>query len=213
MDISHVRLPALRAAAVALALLGTLPASPAVAGGRQAEGAIRDAVDVAVRERAATLINNIRARLDACGDKGMLAIADAGRPAPEIPERPALTWNDRLADAALGHSRAMASQSFFDHVDPQGRTVGGRVDRVGYRWRVVGENLAAGHADIDEAVRGWLLSTGHCEVMIDARFTEFGLARVNPTNPGDPYGSYWTLVVAQPRGGPSLQNPPAMAMR
>ena len=167
----------------------------------------------AVRARAAALINNIRARLDACGDRGMLAVSNPGAEPPQVPVRPSLTWNDTLAEAALRHAESMARDAYFDHVDTQGRTVGARVTRVGYRWRVVGENLAAGHADIDEAVRGWLLSTGHCEVMIDERFTEFGLARVEAGNPSDPYGSYWALVVARPKQGPTLDNPPAMAMR
>ncbi|MEZ5657330.1 MAG: CAP domain-containing protein [Burkholderiaceae bacterium] len=196
----------------AAAMASALISPHAQAGGQAASGGISASEVRAVRERAAQLINNIRAKLDACGDKGMLAVSNGASQA-EIPVRPALTWNDQLADVALRHSRAMAEQAFFDHVDPQGRTVGKRVSRVGYGWRVVGENLAAGHATIDEAVRGWLLSTGHCEVMIDGRFTEFGLARVDPMNPGDPYGSYWTLVVARPKQGPTLQNPPAMAMR
>jgi hypothetical protein len=176
-------------------------------------GAISADESQAVRARAAALINNIRARLDACGERGMLAVSHGAGEAPPVPVRPSLTWNDHLAEAARRHAESMARDAYFDHVDGQGRTVGSRVTRVGYRWRVVGENLAAGHADIDEAVRGWLLSTGHCEVMIDERFTEFGLARVDSGNPADPYGSYWTLVVARPKQGPTLDNPPAMAMR
>ncbi len=162
--------------------------------------------------RAGELINNIRHRLDACGNKGMLAVtgeqpdsATASHPASRrnepvrtIPERPRLRYNPKLEQAAAAHARAMATQGFFDHVDPQGRTVGRRVTRTGYQWQRVGENLAAGHRSIDEAVQGWLLSTSHCEVMLDARFTEFGLAREISPYPGDLYGYYWALVVATP---------------
>ena len=93
----------------------------------------------------------------------------------------------------------MAEQNFFDHTDPNGRTVGSRATESGYRWRVVGENLAAGQESLGEAMRGWLLSTGHCANLIDERFTEFGIARVNSTNPADMYGTYWVLVMGRPK--------------
>ncbi|MEZ5739859.1 MAG: CAP domain-containing protein [Burkholderiaceae bacterium] len=184
-------------AVAATAMAGALP--PGIA---NAQSAVSPAPVMSVaesRQTAADLINNIRQRLDACGEQGMLALRPAAGPAPRIPPRPALVWNDALAQAAAQHAKAMADQHFFDHVDPQGRTVGRRVSTTGYRWQVVGENLAAGHETIAEAVRGWLLSSGHCEVMIDARFTEFGIARVGSREPGDPYGNYWALVVAQPK--------------
>lgn len=164
------------------------------------------------RQHAASLINNIRDRLDACGDRGMLALPSEVAPGKQAARqpgeaagatrtmaRPPLNWNPLLDVAASNHARAMARDRFFDHVDPQGRTVGQRVRQAGYRWRVVGENLAAGQRSVDEAVQGWLLSDSHCRILLDARFTEFGLARVNAASPLDPYGSYWALVVAQPR--------------
>lgn len=161
-------------------------------------------------ERTARLLNNIRARLDACGESGMLAqhqqattvVQEASRASSQPDNqtgRPPLQWNSRLANAAERHARAMAEQQFFDHRDPKGHTVGHRVSVTGYRWQQVGENLAAGHETVEDAVRGWLLSTTHCEVMIDATFTEFGIARMPSTNPADPYQTYWALVVAQPR--------------
>jgi uncharacterized protein YkwD len=104
-----------------------------------------------------------------------------------------------LATVAQQHAKAMAEQNFFDHIDPQGRSVGQRASESGYRWRVVGENLAAGHDSIGDAVRGWLLSTGHCKNLIDDRFTEFGIARVHSSNPLDPYGSYWVMVAGRPQ--------------
>mgnify|MGYP001766169366 CR=1 FL=1 len=47
----------------------------------------------------------------------------------------------------------MADQGFFDHVGPDGRRAAQRADAAGYRWSVIGENLAAGHATLD-AVSG-----------------------------------------------------------
>lgn len=149
---------------------------------------------------AAEMINNIRRKLDACGEEGMLADPGTQKVSTTANKnRPPVVWNDTLATVAAGHARAMAEQNFFDHVDPNGRTVGHRATESGYRWRVVGENLAAGHESIGEAMRGWLLSSGHCRNLIDDRFTEFGVAKVASRNPLDPYGTYWVLVMGKPR--------------
>lgn len=177
------------AAGLALAVSAGLVPAPAHAQER----------DVA---EAAALINNIRAKLDACGDEGMLSDAGMQRVAlnPNPGQnRPPVTFNPRLATIAARHAKAMAELNFFDHVDPQGKTVGARATEGGYRWKVVGENLAAGQDSIGEAVRGWLLSTGHCKNLIDGRFTEFGLAKAQSTNPMDPYGVYWVLVMGKPQ--------------
>ena len=159
---------------------------------------------------AATLINNIRAKLDSCDSAGMLgASASAAAKATPVSttrrsdpaSRPALIWNSQLAQAALRHSGAMAKDFFFDHHDLQGKAVNHRVVDTGYRFRVVGENIAAGQASLEEAIRDWLLSAGHCVNMIDERFTEFGIGKVVSSRSDDPYGVYWTLVLGQPRDG------------
>lgn len=160
---------------------------------------VAHAIDDATIVRAAELINAVRDRLAQCDDEGLLDLAGTQRVSADVPNRPALAWNPVLARTADRHSHAMATAGFFDHVDPQGRTVGARARAVGYRYRVVGENLAAGHPSIDEAVQGWLLSPSHCRNLIDPRFTEFGLARVRSTDPNDRYGEYWTLVLGQPQ--------------
>jgi uncharacterized protein YkwD len=162
--------------------------------------------------QAAVLINNIRSKLDTCDAGGMLGasanqansatltqVSTSKRSDPS--KRPALIWNPQLAQAALSHSKAMAKELFFDHNDMQGRAVNHRVIDQGYRFRVVGENIAAGQASLEEAIRDWLLSAGHCVNMIDERFTEFGIAKVASTRQDDPYGVYWTLVLGQPRDG------------
>lgn len=160
--------------------------------------------DEALIQRTADLINTIRNRLDACDDQGMLAASPVADRATPAPSRPRLAWNPLLAETARRHSASMASEHYFDHVDRQGRTVGARARAAGYRYRVVGENLAAGHVSIDEAVGGWLLSPSHCRNLIDARFTEFGIAQVPSSDPTDPYRTYWTLVLGLPQTAQQL---------
>jgi uncharacterized protein YkwD len=185
-----------------------------IMGGVQTTSALASTEEHAAQ--AAVLINNIRSKLDTCDAGGMLgASASNSNPASnsatltqvstskrsDPSKRPALIWNPQLAQAALSHSKAMAKELFFDHNDMQGRAVNHRVVDQGYRFRVVGENIAAGQASLEEAIRDWLLSAGHCVNMIDERFTEFGIAKVASTRQDDPYGVYWTLVLGQPRDG------------
>jgi uncharacterized protein YkwD len=184
------RAPARRAAAAAAALLA-VAAGP----GR--------ASDDALGARADAVLNAARARVADCDARPttVATVATVATTAPGAPtvERPRLRWNPLLAQAAARHAGAMARTRLFDHVGPDGSTVRERVSATGYRWQLVGENLAAGHARLEDAVNGWLESRSHCAALLDPRFTEFGLARIESDSPGDAYGVYWTLVLGRPR--------------
>lgn len=169
--------------------------------------------EAALVARATQLLTLVRDRLPGCAvpraaaPRALPVAWTPTEPSPEpssvagpAPLRPALRWQPRLAAAAEGHTRAMARLDFFDHVDPSGRTVAHRVQATGYAWRVVGETLAAGQASLEEALRDWLASPSHCAALLDARFTEFGLARVAQPQPGAPDAALWTLVLGRPAG-------------
>jgi uncharacterized protein YkwD len=55
---------------------------------------------------------------------------------------PPLRWNAKLAAVARAHSLDMIRKHYFGHVDPQGRTVAGRVTDADIAWQSVGENIA-----------------------------------------------------------------------
>jgi hypothetical protein len=154
--------------------------------------------DAAFRAQADALLNALRQRVADCsGDVQKVASVGSGGPTTEA--RPELRWNPQLAQAAARHAGAMARTRLFDHVGTDGTTVRERVNATGYRWQVIGENLAAGHAALGDALAGWLGSRSHCEAMIDRRFTEFGIARTASESPNDVYGVYWALVLGRPR--------------
>jgi len=171
-------------------------------------GAARaDGTETAFRSRADTLLNSVRQRQPDCGASPRIVPSSARAAASPLPPsdasvspaRPALRWNPRLAQAARRHAGAMARTGRFDSVGPDGTTVRDRVTATGYRWAAIGENLAAGHASLDDALAAWLESPAHCDALLDARFTEYGLARVTPDASDDPLAVYWTLVLARPR--------------
>ena len=62
---------------------------------------------------------------------------------------------------------------------------------AGYSYRAAGENIAAGRSLADPAavVRAWLNSPGHCRVIMNGKYKELGVGRVE--GPGK-YGIYYT---------------------
>ncbi len=115
----------------------------------------------AISRRVLELTNAARAHSRRCG--GTL-----------FPAVQPLSLNGELERAALEHSQDMASHNYMDHTGRDGSSPADRITRTGYKWRLVGENLASGMMTPDEAVAGWLLSPHHCANLMTARFAEMG---------------------------------------
>jgi uncharacterized protein YkwD len=137
-----------------------------------------------VSRRVLQLVNEARSHARRCGGKNFAAVGP-------------VQLSSLLHRAALTHSRDMADRNYFEHVSPAGSTPAQRVTAQGYKWRVTGENLAAGITTPEDAVRGWLDSPHHCENLMDPRFTEMGVAYV--VEPASQLGVYWTQVFGLPR--------------
>ena len=143
-------------------------------------------------------LNALRARVEAC-DR-MSAGLEWGLE-PRSSARPPLRWDPRLQEAAQRQVDAMARTRVLDHIGMDGSTVRERARAAGYGWQTIGENLAAGQQDLDAVLRDWLASDAHCAALMDARFTEFGLARQEARHPFDAFRTYWVLVLGAPEGG------------
>jgi hypothetical protein len=130
------------------------------------------------------LVNAARSQARRCGDRLF------------GPARP-LAWNAELAQAALAHSSDMASHRQFSHRGSDGSEAAQRATRAGYRWRHIGENIAAGQTSPREAVQGWIDSPGHCANLMNPQFSEMGAgyAVSHVRVPGFPY---WTQVFGTP---------------
>jgi len=137
-----------------------------------------------IRERLLMLVNEARSTPRSCGSRHYAAA-------------PPLALSDELSDAALSHSESMARTGSFDHVDDDGHSPADRVRQTHYRARLVGENIAAGMGTAEEALEGWLASPGHCENLMEARFTHVGAAFA--TNLQRDPAVFWTLDLAQAR--------------
>ena len=128
--------------------------------------------------------NSARSVPRACGDRRFAAA-------------PPLAWSDTLAAAALAHSEDMSRRDTLSHAGSDRSNSGDRATRVGYQWRVVGENIASGQGSARLVVESWLTSTEHCATLMDPRFSEMGAAYVmRPNSRGT---IYWAQEFGAPR--------------
>lgn len=138
----------------------------------------------AAGQRVLALVNQARAKARKCGDRTVKAA-------------PPVRWNDTLALVARRHAEDMARHDYFAHAGRDGSTPPRRVERAGYRYRITGENIAAGSTTPGEAVAGWLKSPRHCANLMNPAFTEMGAAYA--IDEGSEMGVYWAQVFGTPR--------------
>jgi uncharacterized protein YkwD len=149
------------------------PFAPAVGVAEQAAG-----------QRVLELVNQARATPRVCGNRKF----NAAR---------LLRWNDRLAAASLAHAEDMARGNYFSHTGRDGSNPAQRVERAGYRYRNIGENIAGGQMKPEDAVAGWIKSPTHCANLMNGAFAEMGVAYA--VNPKSEMGVYWAQAFGTPR--------------
>jgi uncharacterized protein YkwD len=95
---------------------------------------------------------------------------------------PPVHRNERLAHAAVRHSRDMVERGYFAHTGPGGETFIDRLTDAGYmqgaRSWFVGENLVWGSGELStpsSMVRAWMESPAHRDNLLRARFREVGV--------------------------------------
>ncbi|CAA6798521.1 MAG: Transporter [uncultured Sulfurovum sp.] len=142
-------------------------------------------------------INKERSQSRTCGDKGT------------FPAVPALTWNPDLYAAALEHVTDLAYSNTFSH-DGSGTqydlTGNGtpskfyeRIVANGYtNYFSVGENIAGGQRSLDEVMKAWMASPGHCVNIMKSTYTEVGVAIVIKEESN--YQIYWGQNFGSKRG-------------
>lgn len=138
----------------------------------------------AIQALVLALVNQARSQPRPCGERPFAAAGP-------------LRLNAQLSTIAAGHAEDMARHGYFSHTGRDGSQPAERATRGGYAWRSVGENLAAGQMSAEEAVQGWLKSPGHCANLMQAEFTEMGLAYA--VNLQAAAGIYWAQLFGRPR--------------
>jgi len=137
-----------------------------------------------ITERMLTLVNQARAKPRRCGDQTFGSARS-------------LKWNETLENAASRHATDMAENNYFSHIGRDGSTSAQRVTRAGYRYQMIGENIAAGYMSPEQTVAGWLKSPTHCANLMNGMHTEMGVAlAISATST---MGVYWVQLLGTPR--------------
>lgn len=131
-----------------------------------------------------TALNRYRSSGASCGTQGVFGAQES------------LVWNQKLAEAAQAHSDDQYQMNQMSHTGSDGSKPSDRLNRVGYSWMSVRENVASGYfRDVDHLAEAWMKSDGHCANMMASNVTELGIAATRQNNGN----GFWTLKLAHPR--------------
>ena len=102
-----------------------------------------------------------------------------------------------LQAAAQAKANDMAAKGYFAHISPEGLDSWYWFKQAGYSFSYAGENLAADFSDSADVEKAWLASPTHRANLMNAHFTEIGIATAEGTYEGHP-----TTFVVQMFGTP-----------
>lgn len=103
-----------------------------------------------------------------------------------------LVMNDQLNEAAALKAQDMLTHQYWAHTSPGGVTPWQWLGKVGYGYAYAGENLAKNFTDAGSLTAAWMASSEHRANILNAQYTQAGLA----VKQGLMNGQAVTLVVA-----------------
>lgn len=102
-----------------------------------------------------------------------------------------LCLSPKLTRAARAHSASMIKKDYFAH-----GSVGARLRRYGYHWRLCAENIAGGSGSKglpNHIFKLWMNSSGHRANILDRRFREVGIGTYTGTFKGKRHYTMYTV--------------------
>jgi len=114
-----------------------------------------------------------------------------------------LAENQKLDQSAYLKAKDMLDKDYFAHNSPGGTTPWFWFQETGYDYKYAGENLAIGFLESEEVNQAWLDSPSHRKNILNANYSEIGLAVVS----GEFQGRQTTVVVqlfGSPQAGLSI---------
>ena len=92
---------------------------------------------------------------------------------------PVLQRNSLLDQAAQMKAQDMAANGYYAHVSPDGTTPMHWVEKAGYKYLIIGENLVVNRTDAGQVVDAFMGSPGHRANILRTDFTEIGIGVAN----------------------------------
>lgn len=125
----------------------------------------------------------------------------------------ALSYDEKLCNAAMTHSYNMVKQNFFSHVNPRPgpfADMKSRIENYGYVGQALGENIAKAYVDLtksktyvqvaEEVIKQFYNSPPHRANMLKSSFQSTGQGGFFYSKAE--YGQYWYFCVTQDYGTP-----------
>ncbi len=109
-----------------------------------------------------------------------------------------------LTAAAQEKANDMVANDYFAHTSPAGLSPWYWFERVGYGFTYAGENLAVNFSDSQDVTNAWMNSPEHRANILNADFTQIGMATATGTFEGHP-----AVYVVELFGAPAPAAPPA----
>lgn len=127
--------------------------------------------------------------LPAAQAQAALAMTNSKRASAGLPP---LTVNPKMMRIAAEHACFQARSGVMSHAGPDGEGPKHRAKAVGYKPRVIAENIASGPYSVAQAVSAWNNSSGHIANIMIPQTRDFGIgSAVGPNG-----FVYWTAVYA-----------------
>ena len=101
----------------------------------------------------------------------MIADVNATRIAAGLPP---LLSDPNLASVARAYAHDMAARRYFGHRNPEGQSVGDRLENAGVPYQYAGENIAFVQNE-NEAMEGFLNSRKHKANILSSKYTRIGV--------------------------------------
>lgn len=89
-----------------------------------------------------------------------------------------LKVNQQLVQAAQQKAQDMINNNYFDHNSPTGTTPWYWLDKVDYKYRAAGENLARDFTESKFLHQAWMNSSSHRANILNNKYQEIGIAVV-----------------------------------
>jgi len=86
-----------------------------------------------------------------------------------------LEENQKLNQAAFLKAKDILEKDYFSHWSPDGISPWYWFEKVGYKYKSAGENLAIGFLDSEEVNQAWLNSPSHKENLLNPNYQEIGI--------------------------------------
>lgn len=95
-----------------------------------------------------------------------------------------LKANALLNEAAQLKADDMAAKGYYAHVSPDGTIPPYWLNKVGYRYQMMGENLVVDRENSEAVVSAWMGSVSHRENLLNPQHTEIGVGVAHGTYKG-----------------------------